>query len=88
MGEFGAGAIASIRVIPGVKGEQEDMAAELMELPLLENNAATWNWPGTAQEAQFDQSRSGSKVRAQREADEGAAVIAERAVEEQEQRQS
>ena len=40
MGEFGARAIASTRVIPGVKGGPEDMAGEPMELLLVEDNGS------------------------------------------------
>ena len=40
VGEFGARAIASTRVIPGVKGGPEDMAGEPMELLLVEDNGS------------------------------------------------
>ena len=40
VGEFGAGAVASIHVITGVKGGREGMAGEPMELLSVEDNAS------------------------------------------------
>jgi hypothetical protein len=70
VGEFGARDIASIRVIESVKDVREDMAAEPMELLLAEDDAAAWNWPALAEQAQFHQAQSGRKLWAREEAEQ------------------